>query len=87
MTDEFDMSVSITAEGKTVSRTGIKHVLHTAMGRTELPAGVETAPPAVATGQVLEQMLLRALRDMQKSGELSGLRGPAPLASGTPTEG
>jgi hypothetical protein len=78
--DAYEMTVTITANGKTVSRTAIKHALYTAVGNTTLPPGVEAVPANVAFGRVVEQMLLRALQDMQKAGELTDRRYPEPLA-------
>jgi hypothetical protein len=69
--DAYELSISINANGKTVTRTAIKHALYTAIGNATLPEGVETVPTNVAFGRVLEQMLLRALQEMQKAGELS----------------
>lgn len=69
--DAYEMSVTITANGKTVTRTAIKHALFTAIGNTSLPEGVEAVPINVAFGRVLEQMLLRALQDFQNSGDLA----------------
>jgi len=71
VTDTYELSIFITANGKTISRTAIKHALHTAIGDTSVPPGVETVSPGVAFERVLEQMLLRALKEMQQSGELS----------------
>lgn len=77
--DAYEMTITITANGKTASRSAIKHALYTAIGNTTLPAGVETVPPNVAFERVLEQMILRALQDLQKSGELAHKHVPAPL--------
>ena len=73
VTDAYEMSVSITANGKTIKRTEIKHALHTAIGNTTIPEGLETMPPGVAFQRVLEQMLLRVLQDIQRTGELTWL--------------
>lgn len=71
VTDAYEMTVSITVNGKTVERTAIKHALHTAIGNTSVPDGMETMPINAAFERVLEQMILRVLRDMQATGELS----------------
>lgn len=76
--DAYEMTISITANGKTASRSAIKHALYTAIGNTTLPPGVETVPPNVAFERVLEQMILRALQDMQKTGELAHTHVPIP---------
>jgi hypothetical protein len=73
ITDVYEMSMSISTEGKAISRTGIEHSVHTAIGNMAVPEGVQSFPQGQAFGKVLEQMLLRALEDMQRSGELNGL--------------
>ena len=71
VTDSYEMTISITANGKTIERIAIKHALHTAIGNTTVPEGLETMPPNLAFERVLEQVILRALRDMQGAGELT----------------
>jgi len=73
VTDAYEMSVTITIGNRSISRTSIKHAIHTAVGNASLPEGLETLPPSIAASRVLEQMLLRALQDMQKAGELAWL--------------
>lgn len=69
--DAYEMSIEITVGDKKVGRTGIKHAIYTAIGNTSVPDNVEVFPINVAFGKVVEQMVVRSLRDMQKSGELS----------------
>jgi hypothetical protein len=76
ITDAYTLSIAITMKGKTIRRTGIKHAFHTAFGNMEIPQGVEVFPSNQAFGRMLEQMILRALQDMQLSGELSSLGAP-----------
>jgi hypothetical protein len=76
--DAYEMKVSIAVNGRTAANTVIKHAFYTSVGNETLPPGVETVPPNVAFDRVLEQMLLRALRDMQKAGELTDRRDPRP---------
>ncbi|MDR2637701.1 MAG: hypothetical protein LBB55_05120, partial [Zoogloeaceae bacterium] len=71
VTDAYEMSVSITANGKAVERVAVKHALHSAIGNTAIPEGIETMPPNEAFERVLEQMILRVLHDIQSKGELS----------------
>jgi hypothetical protein len=71
VTDAYEMLVSITANGKTITRTAIKHALHTAIGNTSTPPGLEVMPPSTAFQKVMEQMLLRVLQDVQRTGELA----------------
>lgn len=79
ITDAYTMSMAITLKGKTIRRTGIKHAFHTAFGNTEIPEGIEVFPSNQAFGRMLEQMILRALQDMQQSGELSWLGAPGTM--------
>ncbi len=81
ITDMYEMSLIISRNGKTVSRTGIKHALHTVTGNASIPEGTETMPVSAAFERVLEQMLLRVLKDMQHSGQLATIR-EAPAANG-----
>jgi hypothetical protein len=69
--DAYEMSLAITANGKTVERVAVKHALHTAIGNAAVPEGLETMPVNAAFERVLEQMLLRVLQDIQSKGELS----------------
>lgn len=71
VTDAYEMQISIVAGGKTFTRTAVKHALHTAVGRTSIPEGVETMPPNAAFERVLEQMLLRVLKEYRSSAEYS----------------
>jgi hypothetical protein len=79
VTDAYEMSISITANGKTVSRSAIKHSLYTIIGRGNVPEGSESIPPNLAFERVLEQMILRALHEMQSTGELANTRLPMPM--------
>lgn len=67
VTDAYEMQLNITAGGKTFTRSDVKHALHTAIGRTQTPDGLETMPSNVAFERVLEQMLLRVLKEYQSS--------------------
>ncbi|SCX84239.1 hypothetical protein [Nitrosospira sp. Nsp13] len=79
ITDAYTMSMAITIKGKTIRRTGIKHAFHTALGNMEIPEGIEVFPSNEAFGRMLEQMILRGLQDMQRSGELSWLGSPGSI--------
>jgi hypothetical protein len=81
VTDAYEMSVTITTHGKTITRSAVKHALHTAIGNTDIPAGLEPIPINIAFQRVLEQMLLRVLQDVQNTGELAWLRAPSGPAS------
>jgi hypothetical protein len=73
ITDAYELSMFITVQGKTISRTDIKDAVHTALGNISIPDYIQTFPHDQAFGKVLEQMILRALQSMQKSGELAKL--------------
>jgi hypothetical protein len=73
VTDAYEMSVTIRVNGRTITRTDVKHAFHTAIGNTTTPAGLETVSPSVAFQRVVEQMLLRVLQDVQRTGELAEL--------------
>ncbi|HEY5993699.1 MAG TPA: hypothetical protein VIU46_03765 [Gallionellaceae bacterium] len=70
VTDDYEMTISITVNGKTIKRSAIRHSLHTIVGSGSAPEGVEVVTPNVGFERVLEQMILRALHDMQSTGEL-----------------
>jgi hypothetical protein len=73
ITDAYEMSLFITAGGKTVSRTGIHQAIHTAIGNIVVPPGIESFPRNKAFGKMLEQMILKALVDIQERGGLAWL--------------
>ena len=60
------------------TRTGIKHAIHMAIGNTRVPPGAQPTTVSAAFQRVVEAMLLQAVSDMQRSGELDA---PAPLLS------
>lgn len=71
ITDAYEMQIVVNRGGKAVTKSGLKHALHTAVGNATLPAGVEVMSADAAFARVVEQMLLNALQDLQKGGELS----------------
>lgn len=73
VTDAYEMQVTINVGGKAFTRTAVKHALHSAIGRTEIPEGIETMPVQAAFERVFEQMLLRVLKEYQSSPEFSSL--------------
>jgi hypothetical protein len=82
VTDNYEMAITLNINGVTRSRSGLRHALHTAIGNTSTPAGVQTTTSAVAFQRVVEEMLLTALRDMQRAGDLDP-RAPV-ISSGWP---
>jgi hypothetical protein len=82
ITDAYELSMFITIKGKTIARMGIKNAVHTALGNIRIPDDIQTFPHNQAFGKVLEQMMLCALVDMQRSGELTTLASIVPPAVG-----
>ncbi len=72
--DAYEMTVSITTNGKTVTQTEIKHGIYSIIGSGTPPDGIASIPPNVAFARVVEQMLLNALQEMQSAGELTQIQ-------------
>ncbi len=70
ITDAYEMSLVIITKGNTISRTGINHAFHTALGNMDVPDRLQAFPADEAFGRMLRQMILKALIEMQQSGEL-----------------
>lgn len=69
-TDEYEMEVTVTRNGKTTGKHSAQHAVHSISGNATLPAGLEALPPHTAFDRVFDQMLLYTLKQMQKNGEL-----------------
>lgn len=74
VTDYYEMSVEIHTNGKVIKKDGIKHALHTKIGMGSTPDGLEVLPIQTAFERVVEQMLLNAISEFQRDGELSSIR-------------
>ena len=85
ITDAYELSMFIITKEGTISRTGIKQAVHTAIGNMSIPEDVATFPQDQAFGKVLEQMILQALMEMQQNGELAWLSLPLVVLSGETT--
>ncbi|MFN7226140.1 MAG: hypothetical protein ACK5UY_02670 [Holosporales bacterium] len=72
--DNLEMTVTISIGGKTIKRTGIKHALYTIIGNATIPDGVQKTSIPEAYDKVVEQMLLKAFKEIQSSGELSKIQ-------------
>ena len=68
LTDRYEMSVTVTQGGVTRSVAGLKHTLYLVMGVQDLPPGAQPVPIPVAVQQIVETLLLTALRDLQQVG-------------------
>jgi len=79
--DAYEMTVVVTMKGKVVARATASHALHSVIGNATIPQGVEILPDGAGFPQVLEQMLIRALHDLQKTKELAALLPTRPVAA------
>lgn len=68
VTDHYEMTVTLTENGTVITKGGYQGALHTTIGNTTGPAGVEPLPTSTAFNKIVEQMLLNALGDLQKKG-------------------
>ena len=68
--DNYELTMTITIKGRTITKSGIKHSIFTTIGNAAAPEGVQTSPSVVAFSKVLEQMILQALKDVENSKEL-----------------
>lgn len=75
--DNYETSITITMGNRIIKRSGIRHRIITAIGNTSIPPGVETTGVDAAFGRALEQMVLFALKDIQRAKELDRPSDPA----------
>lgn len=69
--DNYELTMAISMNNKTITKSGIRNGIATAIGNTSTPPGVETFTPSLAFQKVLEQMLLEALKQIQSDNSLS----------------
>jgi hypothetical protein len=77
--DNYELTMSITTKGKTITKSGIKNSIYTTIGNASAPDGVQTSTISVAFSKVLEQMILQALKEMENSKELGLTKNSNPL--------
>lgn len=65
VTDNYELTMVIDMNNKTITKSGIKNSIATAIGNTPIPAGAEVLTPSLAFQKVLEQMILQALKEVQ----------------------
>jgi len=82
--DGYVMTVTLTTAGKTVTKSGYKHVLISTVGNKKGPEGLTPTTPGAAFGTIVEQMLLNVLGDLQKDGLLVRVDGRLPRWLETP---
>jgi len=71
--DGYEMSVTLTIHGSSVTKSGYKDVLISTVGNKKAPEGLTPTSPSAGFATVVEQMLLNALSDLQKDGYLASL--------------
>jgi len=79
VTDNYEMQATVTIGGKTVSRSGYKGAILTAIGHASGPEGVAPMSVTEAFNKVVEQLILQFLRDLPATGLTQNLA-PAPSA-------
>jgi hypothetical protein len=70
--DGYEMTVTLTTNGKAVEKTGYTHQLISTVGNASGPPGLTPTTPSAAYGTIVEQMLLNAIQDFQSDGLLAG---------------
>ena len=70
ITDGYEMTVKLTINGKTVTKAGYKHAIHTTIGNRSAPPGLTPTTITAAFATIVEQMLLNALGDLEREGYL-----------------
>jgi hypothetical protein len=68
--DNYELTMTMTINGQTITKSGIKNSIFTTVGNAAAPDGVQTSPVEVAFSKVLEQMILQALKDVESNKEL-----------------
>jgi len=71
ITDDYIINIIVIKNGKKIERSGIQHKLHTTIGNSSPPEGIEYSSIPRAFDKMVEQVILNTLIEMQKSGELS----------------
>jgi hypothetical protein len=70
VTDNYELTMSVTVNGKTVEKANIKNAFNTTVGNTSIPGGLETFTAGVAVQKVLEQMILEAIKQIQADSKI-----------------
>ena len=71
VTDFYEMDVVLIENGKTIQKAGYKHALHTTIGNADGPEGLEPMTTSAAFGIVIEQLMLNALKDLEREKQSS----------------
>jgi len=71
VSDYYEMEIVLTYGKYVYRKTGYKHAIHSTVGNASAPQGLEPMTPSAAFGKVVEQLLLNALKDMEKEKQIS----------------
>ncbi len=71
VTDYYSFAVYYVSPAGKQWQSNYQHALHTVVGNRKSLEGVETTTPALGFATVVEQVLLKAVKDMQSEGVLS----------------
>ncbi len=66
VTDYYEMEATATIAGKTISKSGYKHAIHSTIGLAKGPKDVPGMTVEQAFAQVVEELILNFLGDLQK---------------------
>jgi hypothetical protein len=66
--DGYEMTVSVTRGGKTVTKTGYRHILWSTVGNKKGPPGMTPTTLTDGFATIVEQLILNALKDLQADG-------------------
>jgi hypothetical protein len=66
VTDYYEMEITLTDGDKVIRKSGYKHAIHTTAGNASGPTGVKSVSLSVAFSNVVEQLVLNALKDIEK---------------------
>lgn len=66
VTDYYEMQATATIAGKTITKSGYKHAIHSTIGHAKGPEGIPAMTTEEAFGKVVEELVLNFLGDLQK---------------------
>ena len=69
--DFYEMSVTFTKGGQTITKSGYRGELSTTIGNASGPPGLQPLDTATAFDKVIEGMMLNALADIQAATKVS----------------
>ncbi len=68
--DEYQFNIDYTDAAGKKSEVFFRHVMHTAVGGAELPAGIQSSSPGEAFGQIVQDAVMAALQQLQQADAL-----------------